>query len=179
MVKIALQIKANLECVERVTTCHPQYEWFLQMRCNGCGETSPTWHDVTEDERTSHKHGRSDTNYLAKCKLCSRENSLEILQGTNGEYLSGDSGKFKTIVVFECRGIEPVDFSPRKGWNVVSEENGTKFNDVDLTEKEWVEYDEKNNTSESRHGNRKSLSSPQSKNCDGEYISHAQPLTSS
>lgn len=84
MVKIGLQIKANLEYVERVTTCHPQYEWFLQLRCNGCGETSPTWHDVTEDERTSHKHGRSDTNYLAKCKLCSRENSLEILQGTNG-----------------------------------------------------------------------------------------------
>lgn len=24
---------------------------------------------------------------------------------------------------------------------------GTKFNDVDLTEKEWVEYDEKNKTS--------------------------------
>ena len=28
------------------------------------------------------------------------------------------NNKFKTIVVFDCRGLEPVDFSPRNGWKV-------------------------------------------------------------
>jgi len=28
-------------------------------------------------------------------------------------YTADDSNKFKTIVVFDCRGVEPVDFSPR------------------------------------------------------------------
>ena len=29
-----------------------------------------------------------------------------------------DNNKVKTIVVFDCRGLEPVDFSPRMGWKV-------------------------------------------------------------
>jgi hypothetical protein len=28
------------------------------------------------------------------------------------------SNRFKTIVAFDCRGLEPVDFSPRNGWIV-------------------------------------------------------------
>ena len=44
------------------------------------------------------------------------------------DFDDGQSNKFKTIVAFDCRGLEPVDFSPRNGWNVkgyrVSETNG-------------------------------------------------------
>lgn len=54
-----------------------------------------------------------------------------------------DAGKFKGIVTFDCRGIEPIDFMPGTGWIVVYERTGTVFRDVDLSEKEWVEYDDK------------------------------------
>lgn len=47
--------------------------------------------------------------------------------------------------MFDCRGLEPVDFQPTKGWIVKAEESGTVFNEVDLSEKEWAEYDEKAN----------------------------------
>ena len=30
-----------------------------------------------------------------------------------------NNNKAKTIVVFDCRGLEPVDFSPRMGWKVL------------------------------------------------------------
>lgn len=30
----------------------------------------------------------------------------------------GQSNRFKTIVAFDCRGLEPIDFSPRNGWTV-------------------------------------------------------------
>lgn len=62
-------------------------------------------------------------------------------------YTGESSGKFKKIVVFDCRGAEPTEFSPRTGWIVKSAENGQQFEDVDLSEDDWVEYDQKNKVS--------------------------------
>lgn len=45
-------------------------------------------------------------------------------------------------MVFDCRGIEPVDFSPGEGWIAKIAESTTVFDNVDLSEKEWVDYDE-------------------------------------
>lgn len=39
------------------------------------------------------------------------------------------------------------EFSPRSGWKVSSSDNGQLFEDVDLSEDDWVEYDRKNNIS--------------------------------
>lgn len=63
------------------------------------------------------------------------------------KYTNEDQGKFKSIVTFDCRGVEPVEFSPGEGWIVKIEESGKVFNEVDLSEKEWVEYDDKINQS--------------------------------
>ncbi|GBP71226.1 UPF0587 protein CG4646 [Eumeta japonica] len=147
MVKVALQVKATLECIEKLYTNHPNHQWFLKLKCGNCGEVSDKLHDLMESEKVPQKHNRSETNLLIKCKLCSRENSMDVIEGSNSVYTSNDVGKFKTIVIFDCRGIEPVEFAPKSGWIVESEDNGRKFEDVDLTEKEWVEYDDKNNTS--------------------------------
>lgn len=62
-------------------------------------------------------------------------------------YTADDSGKFKVIVSLDCRGVEPVAFSPRAGWIVKSTNNGQVFEDVDLSEDDWVEYDNKNKVS--------------------------------
>lgn len=62
-------------------------------------------------------------------------------------YTANDSGKFKVIVSLDCRGVEPVDFSPRAGWIVKAVDNGQTFEDVDLSEDDWVEYDTKNKVS--------------------------------
>ncbi|CAG4938159.1 unnamed protein product [Parnassius apollo] len=146
MVKIALQIKASLECIENLYTNHPDYSWFLKLKCENCGEVSEKFHDLTEAEKVSLKHKRSETNLLIKCKLCSRENSVDVIEGSNGVYTSEDLGKFKTIVIFDCRGVEPVDFEPKSGWIAKAENEGKTFEDIDLSEKEWADYDEKNQT---------------------------------
>ena len=46
-----------------------------------------------------------------------------------------DNNKFKTIVIFDCRGLEPVDFDPRDGWKsqgykgqLISKGNFSVFN---------------------------------------------------
>lgn len=62
-------------------------------------------------------------------------------------YNADDSDSLKTIAVFDCRGVEPTDFSPRIGWIVKSAENGQIFENVDLSDDDWVEYDQKNKVS--------------------------------
>lgn len=167
MVKIGLQIKATLENVEELKTTHSSYTFFIKIKCTNCGESSDKWHTLAEDE-TTHCDSRNPDgfNFYMKCKLCSRENSIDVLEGSHGwftvflhnvivinffqfsaSYTVDDSEKFKTIAIFDCRGVEPTDFSPRIGWIVKSAENGPTFDNVDLSDDDWVEYDQKNSVS--------------------------------
>lgn len=85
MVKIGLQISATLENVEELKTCHPNYSFFLKLKCSNCGETSDKWHDVTESDKVNEdSRNPLGFNFFAKCKLCNRENTVDILEGTNG-----------------------------------------------------------------------------------------------
>jgi Eukaryotic protein of unknown function (DUF866) len=87
--------------------------------------------------------------------------STDVVKGSYKEYHEDDSGKFKTIVSFVCKGIEPSEFSfevcnkPlagikkklkrnnfQDGWEVKVLEQSTVFENVNLSE-EWVEYDPK------------------------------------
>lgn len=70
-----------------------------------------------------------------------------VCVSSEAAYTADDAGKFKTIVAFDCRGVEPVEFSPRTGWLVKSADNGQAFDEVDLSEDDWVEYDNKNKVS--------------------------------
>lgn len=63
----------------------------------------------------------------------------DILPETITSYNIEDTEKFKTIVVFDCRGYIPVEHEFTGGWiacgaNEDGEETGTKF-EVDLVEK--------------------------------------------
>lgn len=84
MVKIALQIKATLENIEKFKTTS-NYNYFLKLKCLNCGESSDKWHDVNESETFPSKSAKADVHFLAKCKLCSRENSLDIIADSHGK----------------------------------------------------------------------------------------------
>lgn len=160
MVKIGLQIKAALEnitglCPENL----PDFRWHLKLKCTQCGEITEHWQYVVLNENLPLKGGRGHANYVSKCKLCSHQNSLDIKPESLHNYNIQDSNKFKTVAVFDCRGLEPVEFEPRNGWmakgykpsNEEEEEEGsetgTVFNEIDLSDKEWADYDEKSNLS--------------------------------
>lgn len=84
MVKIGLQIRATLENIEELKTNFPNYAFFLKLKCSNCGEESEKWHDITESERTEDARNPNGFNLKMKCKLCSRENSIDIVEGSNG-----------------------------------------------------------------------------------------------
>ena len=79
---------------------------------------------------------------VSRCKLCSRDNSMDILRDSIASYDAENSGSFKRIVSFECRGMEPTDFSPRTGWSAKGAETTTMFS-VDLTDDDWCDFDER------------------------------------
>jgi hypothetical protein len=64
---------------------------------------------------------------VIKCKFCSRENTIDIVEDSNASYTEADIGKFKSIITFDCRGIEPIDFDPREGFVVKSSNNGIVY----------------------------------------------------
>ncbi|XP_044094197.1 CXXC motif containing zinc binding protein isoform X2 [Neovison vison] len=113
------------------------------MKCGNCGEISEKWQYIRLMDSVALKGGRGSASMVQKCKLCARENSIEILSNTLRSYNAEDNEKFKTIVEFECRGLEPVDFQPQAGFAAEGVESGTVFSDINLQEKDWTDYDEK------------------------------------
>jgi len=142
MVKIALQFKATLENLTNVKADGEDFRWYLKLKCLSCGEDSPNFVYLTLEDSTPLKGGRGSASLVTKCKLCGRDNSIDILKETLAEYNADNSGSFKSIVTFECRGMEPIDFSPRTGWVGSGAETSSIF-PVDLTEGDWCDFDEK------------------------------------
>ncbi|OQR78943.1 hypothetical protein BIW11_06073 [Tropilaelaps mercedesae] len=140
MVKIGLEFCANLENLVSISPADDSYVWYLKLKCGCCGEITDNWISLELHEKQSLRDGRGDANIVIKCKFCLRVNTMDILPDTRNPYSNSD--EFQLIVVFDCRGIEPVDFDPREGW-VAKTEDGRTFTEVDLTEKEWVDYDDK------------------------------------
>jgi len=136
-----LQLSANLVNIQSFTAEGADFRWYLKIKCSSCGEVPNHFVYIAEDEETEVKGGRGSANLVAKCKMCSRDNSMSIVGGSVKAYGS-DNAQFASVVKFECRGIEPVDFSPRTGWVATGADSGAVFNEVDLGEKEWCDYDE-------------------------------------
>lgn len=143
MVKTGLQISAQLENVGEFKASGDDFRWYLKLCCSSCGEETSDYVYCSLSESSPVKGGRGQASLVIKCKLCSRENSIDIIKDSIRSYTEEDSGKFKTIIAFDCRGVSPIDFSPRVGWEAVGLESSTLFADIDLNEKEWYDFDEK------------------------------------
>lgn len=71
-----------------------------------------------------------------------REHSANIKEVPKA-YPHSSPPKKVNILEFDCRGLEFVEFKPDGQWLATGLESGTKFAEIDLTEGEWYEYDEK------------------------------------
>ncbi|XP_046883026.1 CXXC motif containing zinc binding protein isoform X2 [Hypomesus transpacificus] len=141
--KFGLQFKATLENVTNLRPVGEDFRWFLKLKCGSCGEISDKWQYINLMDSVPLKGGRGSASMVLKCKLCARENSIDILGDAITPYNAEDSEKFKTMVQFECRGLEPVDFQPQAGFAAQGAESGTQFPEINLLEKDWTDYDEK------------------------------------
>ncbi|PAA51775.1 hypothetical protein BOX15_Mlig028140g2, partial [Macrostomum lignano] len=141
--KASLLLKAQLEGVTSLRPVGDDFRWYIRLRCLNCGDETPELVYVCLDEEHEIHGSRGTAHLVIKCKLCHRENTLSILPDSIASYDLDDSNKFKSIVVFDCRGVEPTEWSPRIGWACAGAETGTQFPEVNLTELDWSDFDEK------------------------------------
>jgi len=136
--KIYVIVKADLEgCSFRAPE---DMEYYVKIECANCG--TPFDKHVYVSSKEEIQIGKGTTNFLAKCKACGREITIDILENSQKPYLLEDSGKSVAIVGFDCRGASVLEFQPRDGFIVESEDGKLVWEEVDLSE-DWQEYDEK------------------------------------
>lgn len=145
MVLLLLEIKAELESL---TDLRPQngseFTYYFKLKCGSCGEVTQKYSSVTVSEQFDMPKSRGKAHLVQKCKFCGREGSVNMVDGRGRSYTLEDSesGKYVPVMCFDCRGIEPVEFSSRDEW-AAEGITGTKFAGIDLSEGEFAEYDEK------------------------------------
>jgi len=64
----------------------------------------------------------------------------------DGTYTAEDAGKYKPILGLECRGLEPCGWVPSDDFVAFSNPHGTPFPNVDLSDKDWCDFDDDNDT---------------------------------
>ncbi|KAA8521305.1 hypothetical protein F0562_011949 [Nyssa sinensis] len=148
MVNYMLMITAELENLTNLQpqggSDDPNYTYYFKMKCGNCGEVTQKETCVSLNETVPLPFNKVTTNLVQKCKFCGREGTVTMISG-KGRPLTQEisqAGKYAPLMLFECRGYEPVDFSFGNGWKVQSLE-GTAFDGIDLSGGEFVEYDEK------------------------------------
>ncbi|GAB2275907.1 hypothetical protein Dimus_010654 [Dionaea muscipula] len=147
MVNYLLKITADLENLASLQPqggCDdPVFTFYFKFKCGKCGEVSSKDSCVSLNETVPLSNGRATTHLIQKCKFCNREGTATMLPG-RGRPLTqelSEAGKYAPLMVFDCRGFEPLEFSFGAGWKVESVA-GTTFENVDLSAGEFIEYDE-------------------------------------
>jgi len=84
---------------------------------------------------------RTNASIVWRCGSCRRESSAKFDPCPPQPYIV-ENRQFAPLLVVECRGLEFVGFDPRGFWQCVGS-TGALFSEVDLTDGEWTDYDEK------------------------------------
>jgi hypothetical protein len=92
---------------------------------------------------------RGEANFVIKWPGSAGQAYIKLLsnvKGVKNSYNADDSGNFVTILAMECRNIEPIAWYPSFDF-LIRSSSGKLFEYVDLSEKEWADYDEENDLS--------------------------------
>eukprot|EP00879_Flechtneria_rotunda_P010158 GHRR01010619.1.p1 GENE.GHRR01010619.1~~GHRR01010619.1.p1 ORF type:complete len:164 (+),score=32.79 GHRR01010619.1:95-586(+) len=138
-----LYLKADLENVAKLEVPLP-YRFCIDVKESAGSETRDRVY-VTAAEEHDLAGSKGTANFIMKFAKDSRHEcsiNVQQLKGVTRAMSEDDENKWVPVMAFECRGIEPTAFHPEDGF-VVQTKGGKLFDDVDLTELEWVEFDEK------------------------------------
>ncbi|TFY64048.1 hypothetical protein EVJ58_g2882 [Rhodofomes roseus] len=148
MVRLLLSIRAELENVTELVPApdSSSFEYFFEVTNHSSPQVSVS---ILTSEASVEEHqvtsGKGNTaHFVWRCGLCKRESSAKFDPGFKPQPYSADAnGQLAPFLTIDCRGLEFIGFDPRGTWRCVGAESGTVFNEVELDEGEWVDYDEK------------------------------------
>ncbi|KAL3744464.1 hypothetical protein ACJRO7_013689 [Eucalyptus globulus] len=148
MVNYMLKITADLENLTNLQPQNgcddPDFSYFFKLRCGRCGEVTQKETCLTLGESLPIPNSKGTTHLVQKCKFCERDGTVTMIPGQGRPLTQEDSesGKYAPLMLFDCRGYEPVEYSFLGLWKAESLE-GTLFENIDLSGGEIADYDEK------------------------------------
>jgi len=140
-----LLIKVEMEGIARLSFAEGA-RWCVSLENQG--ERKENIY-ICPDEENEVEGGRGVANFVMKWPESKRQCNISIIDLkdiTRNEYVAGDVDEFVPMVAFECRGCDIVDFKFQDPFTIESL-GGFVFNDVELDDGEWADYDEENDES--------------------------------
>ncbi|KRZ56811.1 UPF0587 protein F46B6.12 [Trichinella nativa] len=117
--KYSLEMKILTNTVETLEPNNDNFAWQITVKCQ-CGEVSTNWHSIYKEEKFDIPGSRGEANFVKKCKVCGKVGSIDIIDGSISAYDAELGKAWQKVVMFECRGVKPVDFEPGGGWIVTA-----------------------------------------------------------
>lgn len=133
-------VKAELENVAKVK--FPE-QWSLKVQDSSSDETRDVIVDPTNEEEITGSRGTC--NFKLKFPGQKKEAWLNVVEPKKAQisYLTADTaGEYVTVIGFECRGMEPIEWNHKDGFFTVEAESGKMFNEVSFAEDDFFDYDE-------------------------------------
>eukprot|EP01039_Chlorochromonas_danica_P002548 gene2548-2789_t len=149
MPQFVLKVKADLDNIRALIPVEGNL-WKFDIQTPGGGDERKGV-TVSTEESFPLEGSRGEANFLIKWPHASDQAYIKILTQSRAvakEYSVDDGGSFVTILALECRGLEVTAWHPSFDFDVESI-GGTVFkhNQVDLSDRDWTEYDEENDLS--------------------------------
>ncbi|KAH3667072.1 hypothetical protein WICMUC_005419 [Wickerhamomyces mucosus] len=140
-----LQLTATLEGLTDLSPKDTQenpFEYTFLIECTQCREQHDKEITINRFEKHEISGSRGEANFVFKCKNCRKESTISI-ERTKNVYTIEDSGKSVDFLSIEARGLDIVKFLPENGFFISKgAESITKFDDIDLSEGEFYDYDD-------------------------------------
>lgn len=108
--------------------------------------SSAQQHELAGSKGTAHFVMKFDKSSRSEaCINILDPSTTPALKGVLGPVTGADceAGRFVAVAAFECRGLEPVGYSPGNDFVIKAANSSCQWQDVDLSLGEWTEYDDK------------------------------------
>lgn len=132
---------ANVTDLVPVNTPEDPFEFQFTVTCTKCREQHNKPVTINTFEQYEISGSRGEASFVYRCKECKSEHSASIK--TTGNALVADNKDWVRILEIDARGVDFNEFIPEGKFACVGAESGTKFNEIDLSDNEWFDYDEK------------------------------------
>ncbi|KAH3667339.1 hypothetical protein OGAPHI_002988 [Ogataea philodendri] len=118
----------------------PPFEYTFRIQCTGCREKHDKDVSINLFEKHEIQGSRGEANFVFKCNFCGKHSNVEISLPKKYTGITPETPR-AVFLDIEARGVDLVEFVPVGHFECQSEQ-GTKFQEVDLSEGEWYDYDD-------------------------------------
>mmetsp|Transcript_18882 Transcript_18882/g.18194 ORF Transcript_18882/g.18194 Transcript_18882/m.18194 type:complete len:158 (+) Transcript_18882:272-745(+) len=146
MVLFLLKMKADLE---NILELQPQFENLWKFNISSQDSEERLGITVSKADILELNGSKGDANYVMKWhKADSHQAYIKLVDVKKVDGTYKTSGEWTTLLGLECRGLTPTAWIPGVDFHAKSVgRTGTIFESIDLSDKEWAEYDEEGDLS--------------------------------